>query len=1039
MKKIFNFLVLILSLQVYSLFANPMHEAAARGDVQSLKLLTQDEIDMFKDEFDANGDCPIHCAAKNLQISVIAFLLHNDVLINSLNKNGETILHIFADDVKKDNSEAIYFALNRGAFINAQDGIYNSTAMHRAISANNSAHVNAFLNFRTSNPQNHLNLTVQNKFGQTALMLAHAFHSQGYDRSAIISIIDSVLASGHVAMPMQFNPSMFPASAEMPYTPMYYPAPMPYQTIQNYGQDLANKAPKRNRRKIKAPVVAQEQVALDLSEKKEQEQVQPENAQLVEQLVATPAVEDAQPNMIVDQSEIKVELSQEEYPPLSALKSKESPIIKKKSKVGNAKKKAVKPEPEVVVPIVMSQVELEEVANAQVHAVQVSKSNPVLTQKVSSNSDEEFAKEAIEKVDKVKSGLSKHKLEKQKKLAAKAKILLAKSKKSKQAPKLKAVSSSVSLSGSESSFEDFENNDSGPEDFELVEAYDATDESKKQILQVKKDLRLHDAISKLKSFEEIEPLVTMQAINTPDNDVNFPVHLASIFKNIEVCKKIVQVLVENIADKDELKEKINVANGAGRTALYYAIEKKDMEIVDYLLSKDADRDLLPEKTNNKLIVMEHARELKALQDASEESQSAFVAASSVAASSSSKHEDLSNEQVKLLKNNIQDSQTTEEESFNNYFIAFIMSIIAGKYKEVKAWVDNFPVLATMRDGNEMSALHVAVINNSHKNSFKIIKLLADRNPKAILLDIDSTELHPLNYAISLGDVEVCKYFCFKLRSVPIMNYAVIFEELIVFANQEMEQSKNAKKNNKIKDIIRLLQDALKFFKVMHKNNTLAHALINGTQVGKYNYIDKSKLNSLLVGHVKQYVKSKLPVVREEIKEIISAGANLKEINDNGWYCLHIFAALGDADIVELLLKHGADPAAQDNLGNTPLHVALEHENKEVVAKLSYPGEHLLVKNNEFLTPMLLSEVKAPEYFDLLTKHADVSHKQLLQDIHDVRAHDVDNKYAKLDDLKQFVLNVLANSSEEFDTHQVVFHEAESEDDQKEHSQALIEQ
>ena len=64
-----------------------------------------------------------------------------------------------------------------------------------------------------------------------------------------------------------------------------------------------------------------------------------------------------------------------------------------------------------------------------------------------------------------------------------------------------------------------------------------------------------------------------------------------------------------------------------------------------------------------------------------------------------------------------------------------------------------------------------------------------------------------------------------------------------------------------------------------------------------------------------------------VETLIRAGAlvNLKTLESfDGWTPLHGAAARGSAETIEVLLKHGADPAAKDGQGMTALQVAERH-------------------------------------------------------------------------------------------------------------------
>jgi ankyrin repeat protein len=50
--------------------------------------------------------------------------------------------------------------------------------------------------------------------------------------------------------------------------------------------------------------------------------------------------------------------------------------------------------------------------------------------------------------------------------------------------------------------------------------------------------------------------------------------------------------------------------------------------------------------------------------------------------------------------------------------------------------------------------------------------------------------------------------------------------------------------------------------------------------------------------------------------------------------LHTAAQLGDADLIELLLSHGADPRAKSDDGKTPADLAAAQGHAEIVKRLS---------------------------------------------------------------------------------------------------------
>ncbi|BES90990.1 60kDa lysophospholipase [Nesidiocoris tenuis] len=79
---------------------------------------------------------------------------------------------------------------------------------------------------------------------------------------------------------------------------------------------------------------------------------------------------------------------------------------------------------------------------------------------------------------------------------------------------------------------------------------------------------------------------------------------------------------------------------------------------------------------------------------------------------------------------------------------------------------------------------------------------------------------------------------------------------------------------------------------------------------------------------------------DQLKLIHQKGAILNEVNFDKRSPLHIASAVGNANIVEYLLLHGANVHAKDVYGHTPLLVAIRHEHQEIVEKLCSNGAHL---------------------------------------------------------------------------------------------------
>jgi ankyrin repeat protein/beta-lactamase regulating signal transducer with metallopeptidase domain len=108
---------------------------------------------------------------------------------------------------------------------------------------------------------------------------------------------------------------------------------------------------------------------------------------------------------------------------------------------------------------------------------------------------------------------------------------------------------------------------------------------------------------------------------------------------------------------------------------------------------------------------------------------------------------------------------------------------------------------------------------------------------------------------------------------------------------------------------------------------------------------------------------------EQVKLLISQGADINVKNSNGLTPLYLASQEGRKDVVELLIDNGADINAKNNNGITPLHRAAREGHKDVVELLISRGADINVKNTRGQTPLDLAQQRGhTEIVELLKNH-----------------------------------------------------------------------
>ena len=125
-------------------------------------------------------------------------------------------------------------------------------------------------------------------------------------------------------------------------------------------------------------------------------------------------------------------------------------------------------------------------------------------------------------------------------------------------------------------------------------------------------------------------------------------------------------------------------------------------------------------------------------------------------------------------------------------------------------------------------------------------------------------------------------------------------------------------------------------------------------------VDKDKLyNCSPYTQAKNFTQLMLCVLNNNLKTALDYISEINAKNSEGWTALHIACinskAFSSIEMVDLLLKNGADPNTKNNHGNTPLHFASAYSNDTsslaTVDLLLRSGADPNAKDNYGCTPL----------------------------------------------------------------------------------------